>query len=178
MNFKVRQHIRRAEEKLSVSPTDQASEFVDFYRQNLAKRGRKSFVDFRTFPAAFAASQARRCGEILRADWPDGKPAAMVFLLWGRGTMYYLLSTRSDDPSDNGSIPLLIWTAMKRAHDLGLIFDLDGVSSSGTARFLSGFGGRLRERTIVRRSSSLYSVLGYAKQRVLFGLPDGSSTFT
>ena len=77
------------------------------------------------FSAAFSACQARDSGEILKASWPDGNPAAMVFLVWGHGRMYYLLTTRVIDPKDNGSVPLLIWSAIKRAHERRLIFDLD-----------------------------------------------------
>ena len=40
MHFKTRQHIRRAEEKLLVSPVDDPHHFVLFYRQNLAPRTR------------------------------------------------------------------------------------------------------------------------------------------
>jgi hypothetical protein len=65
------------------------------------------------------------------------------------------MSTRSFDPAENGSVSLLIWSAMKRAHELGLRFDLDGVYTSGTARFLSGFGGRIKIRLTVKRSAGL-----------------------
>ncbi len=178
MHFKTRQHIRRAEEKLSVVTIDDPNEFLHFYQRNLVARGRSLATRVDTFPAAFAACQTRDSGEILGARWPDGKPAAMVFLIWGHDTMYYLLSTRANDAGDNGSVNLLIWAAIKRAHDRGLIFDLDGVSTSGIARFLSGFGGRLQTRTIVRRSSLVYGALQYAKRRLVGGKADDTVNFT
>jgi hypothetical protein len=70
---------------------------------------------------------------------------------------------------------LLIWSAMKRAHDRGLVFDLDGVSTSGTARFLSGFGGLPKQRLIVQRAGLSYGVMQYAKRR-LFGSSAGETT--
>ncbi len=178
MHTNTRKHIRRGEEKFAVSAVDDADEFIRFYRQNLVGRGRVAFASLDTFQAAFSACQARDSGEILKASWPDGKPAAMVFLVWGHGTMYYLMTTRVIDAKDNGSVPLLIWSAIKRAHERSLIFDLDGVSTSGLARFLSGFGGQIRTRTIVQRSSFAYSALQYAKRALIGGRADETIPFT
>jgi hypothetical protein len=176
MNFKVRQHIRRAEEKFSILPVTDPDEFLKFYIANLERRRRATFIEFDTFPDAFAESRARDCGEILSARWPDGKPAAMVYLVWGHGRMYYLLSTRAHDPSDNGSVNLLIWSAIKRAHQRGLVFDLDGVSTTGTARFLSGFGGKIKARMIIERAGLLYGAISHARRRLISG--HGASAFT
>jgi hypothetical protein len=79
--------------------------------------------------------------------------------------MYYLMSTRAPDKTDNGSVNFLVWAAMKRASQLGVVFDLDGVYSSGTARFLSGFGGQIKTRFTVRRSHFTYSALQFVKRQ-------------
>ncbi len=155
MHFKTRQHIRRAEEKYSVSAVEDPAFFIDEYLKNIARLGRTNLIRFEYFPALFAACRSRQCGEILAAFTPQGSPVAMTYLVWSPQTMYYTLSTRSFDPGDNGSVSLLIWSAMKRAHDLGLKFDLDGVYTSGTARFLSGFGGRIKIRLAVKRIAGL-----------------------
>jgi Acetyltransferase (GNAT) domain len=167
MHFKTRQHIRRAEEKFSVAAVNDPNEFVGFYLRNLAARGLVCRLPLESFPTVFSACEARDSGEILSANWPDGKPAAMVFIVWGHGMMYYLLSTRAKDDSDNGSVSLLIWSAIQRAHDRGVKFDLDGVTTSGIARFLSGFGGRLEARTIVRRSTRAFATMQYAKRKLI-----------
>ena len=133
---------------------------------------------FAVFAALFTESRLRNNGEILSARWPDGRPAAMVYLVWGHGTMYYLLSTRAADAGDNGSVNLLIWSAIRRAHARGLVFDLDGVSSSGTARFLGGFGGRLEMRLIARRSSAIYGALQDLKRHMIGSRADGTLAFT
>ena len=75
----------------------------------------------------------------------------MTYLAWGHGAMYYLLSTRSLR-GDYGAVSLLLWSAMKLAHKLGLVLDLDGVYSTGPAKFLSGFGGSIKTRLMIRRS--------------------------
>ncbi len=178
MHFKTRQHIRRAEEKLTVVTVQDPDEFVRFYLTNLGNRGRSNYLDFSPFTSVFAESRKHDSGEIVSANWPDGKPAAMVYLVWGNGVMYYLLSTRAADAGDNGSINLLIWSAIKRAHERGLVFDLDGVSSSGTARFLSGFGGRPEMRLIAQRSGFVYTAMEYAKRQVVGGRADETRAFT
>ncbi len=178
MHFKTRQHIRRAEEKLIVSSLSDPHVFIDFYLDNIRRKGRQSFIDFTNFPVLFAETQARDCSEILCASWPDGKPAAMVVLVWGHGRMYYLLSTRAGAEGDNGSISLLIWKGIERAHSRGLVFDLDGVSTSGTARFLSNFGGRLEFRLIAQRTNAAYAALRSVKRGLGWGRSGDSSWFT
>jgi hypothetical protein len=167
MHFKTRQHIRRGE--VCVTSVDDPDDFKHFYLDNLKKSGLTSVFGWATFPEVFLQSRARDSGEILSARWPDGRPAAMVYLVWGYGKMYYLMSTRAKDTGDNGSINLLIWSAMKRAHERGLLFDLDGVTTPGTARFLSGFNGSPKLRMIVRRTRPAFGAMQYAKKQ-LFGL--------
>jgi hypothetical protein len=178
MHFKTRQHIRRAEEKFRVSTVEDAGKFIKFYDTNVRKQGLTNNIDFTPFGTVLSESQMRDCGEILCASWPDGTPTAMVFLVWGHGTMYYLLSTRASDAGDNGSVNLLLWVAVQRAHERGLVLDLDGVSSSGTARFLSRFGGNPELRLIVRRSKFLYSALQTTKRRLVGGKADATAAFT
>jgi hypothetical protein len=178
MHFKTRQHIRRAEEKFEVSTVEDPDRFIQFYEANVRKQGLTNNIDFTPFGALFRESRMRDCGEILCARWPDGTPTAMVFLVWGHGTMYYLLSTRASDAGDNGSVNLLLWTAVQRAHSRGLVLDLDGVSSSGTARFLSRFGGSLEMRLIVRRSGFLYAAMQASKRRLIGGKADETTAFT
>jgi hypothetical protein len=178
LHFKTRQHIRRAQEKLSVVTLDDPQPFIDFYLDNLRRAGKQSSIDFATFPALFGAARERQSAEILSASWPGGGPAAMVVLVWGHGRMYYLLSTRARDKGDNGSINLLIWEGIARAHTRGLLFDLDGVSTSGTARFLSGFGGRFAMRLIAQRTSALYGALRSGKRCLGRGKADETCAFT
>jgi hypothetical protein len=167
MHFKTRQHIRRADEKFSVRPVTDPHAFIHFYLKNLTIARRMNRVDLSSLPAIFEETKRRGCGTALAACWPDGTPTAMIYVVWDRSTMYYLLSTRAHDRGDNGSVNLLIWSAMQLAGRLGLELDLDGVSTSGTARFLSGFGGRLDLRLIAQRSHLLYAALRSAKRRIL-----------
>jgi hypothetical protein len=163
MHKKTRQPIRRAEEKYSVRCVDGPQSFIDFYLKNTEARGRKNGLEFKYFSALFSECRARDCGLILGAFDHDASPIAMTYLAWGHGIMYYLLSTRSFQ-GDYGAISLLLWSAMKRAHELGLVLDLDGVYSSGTVKFLSGFGGRIKTRLMIRRSQPHFHALQSLKR--------------
>jgi len=173
--LKTRQHIRRAEREYSVRSVGDPRFFIDFYLKNLHASGRKNRIEFEHFSALFAESRARESGLILGAFDHADAPVAMTYLVWGHGTMYYLLSTRSFHSTDSGAGSLLIWCAMKQAHEMGLVLDLDGVYSSGTARFLSNFGGDIKTRLLIRRSGVLYGALQYLKRQVA---PDESQFFT
>jgi lipid II:glycine glycyltransferase (peptidoglycan interpeptide bridge formation enzyme) len=116
-------------------------------------------MDLDRFPILFSECRARNRGEILAAVRPDGVPVAMTFLVWDDQIMYYLMSSRDTDVRDSGSANLLVWSAMKRAHERDLLFDLDGVSTAGTARFLSGFGGTIKTRLIITKEQPAYSVV-------------------
>ncbi len=164
MYQKTRQPIRRAEEKYLVRSVDDPKCFIDFYLKNTKAWGRPNRIEFEHFSALFSECRARECGVILGAFDHEGTPIAMTYIVWGHGIMYYLLSTRSFHLSDYGSVSLLLWSAMKQAHKIGLVLDLDGVYSSGTARFLSGFGGQIKTRLIIRRSRMPYRALQSLKR--------------
>jgi hypothetical protein len=163
MYQKTRNYTRRAEKEYSVRTVDDPKIFTDFYIRNVQALGRTNRIPFQRFPMLFAACRSRDCGMILGA-FDDDTPVAMTFLVWGHGVMYYLLSTRASRSRDFGAVSLLIWSAMKRAHHLGLVLDLDGVYSSGTARFLRNFGGRIRTRLVVRHTAMAYGALQALKR--------------
>jgi Acetyltransferase (GNAT) domain len=175
LHLKTRQHVRRAEKEYSVRSVDDPKSFIDFYLKNVHAQGRKNRIGFEHFSALFAESCARESGVILGAFDHTGAPVAMTYLVWGHGIMYYLLSTRSVETADSGAVSLLIWSAMKHAHEIGLVLDLDGVYSSGSARFLSNFGGHMKTRFLIRRSRVLYGVLQYIKLKIA---PDESQFYT
>jgi hypothetical protein len=160
MHFKVRQHIRRAAEKYTVVTIDDPDKFIDFYIKNLRRAGRRSYVRFDNFPALYSSCRARNCGEILAAVDKNDNPVAMNYLVWDSIRMYYLLSTRTSEISDdNGSASLLIWSGIGKAHERGLVFDFDGVSTRGIARFYQGFGGQIKTRQIITASRFRYRML-------------------
>jgi hypothetical protein len=171
MESRVRQNIRRAQEQFTIETIDDPHKFVAFYEENLRKTNRKSWIVFDQFPVVLSECRARNCGLVLAAIRPGGAPVAMTFIVWDGDAMYYLLTTRAPDVKDNGSVSLLIWSAMQRAHKLGLTFDLDGVTTAGTARFLSGFGGTPRMRHVIVAGRPLYNIVQSVKTILHRGRP-------
>jgi lipid II:glycine glycyltransferase (peptidoglycan interpeptide bridge formation enzyme) len=163
MYLKTRQHVRRAEKEYLVRSVDDPKLFIRFYENNIKASKRKNTLDFANFPSLFSECRTRECGAVLGAFDHSDTPIAMTYLVWGHGTMYYLLSTRSFHAHDYGAMSFLIWTAMKRAHELALVLDLDGVYSSGTVRFLTNFGGQIKTRLAIRRSQMSFRAVQLLK---------------
>jgi len=159
MHLKTRQHIRLAEKSYSVIPVYEPTTFTAFYLRSLQLKNKTPNVPMERFPELYLECRKRDCGQIFAAIDERGTVMAMTFLVWDKQTMFYLLSARSPDHPDKGAVSQLIWTAMTHAHERGLVFDLDGVSTTGTAQFLTGFGGELGARMTVAKARPLYSTL-------------------
>ena len=163
MNYRLRQNIRRAEEKFKVGVLADPQAFIDFYEEALHSKRLRTKIDFSNFCRLFQETSRQNAGEILCAYWLDGRPSAMIFTVWDDRTTYYSLSTRAGHEGDNGSICLLIWTALKRAHQRGLAFDFLGISTSGRAKFYLGFGATPGIRLVAQRASLRYEGLAWAR---------------
>jgi hypothetical protein len=155
---KTRNVIRRARERYTIKHDLEAKQFVQFYNDNLRRRGEVNTEDFDLFPTLFEACTRYACGLLMGAFDASGRPVAMAFMVWDEEAMYYLLSSRADT-ADNGAVSVLVWCGMEEAHQRGLIFDFDGVSSPGRARFLSGFGGVMLPRIVAHKVHPVYGLL-------------------
>jgi hypothetical protein len=169
MHPRARRNIRSSQNHYSVTTIHDPEVFAAFYNKCLVTKGLKSNLPLERFPKIHAECRARGCGEILACLDENGSPLAMTFVVWDRRVMYYLLTVRYPEVGDKGSVNLLIWSAMQKAHELGLIFDLDGVSTTGTAEFLSHLGGELRTRMIVTSARPMYSTLQHFKRILGYG---------
>ena len=92
---KTRWVIRRASERFEVEIVDDPEQFVDFYVRNLMGAKLSPRTDMRYFARLHQACKARDCGELFAVRSPDGAMAAAIYLVWGYGRMYYLLSTET-----------------------------------------------------------------------------------
>jgi hypothetical protein len=157
MRDKTRNLIRRSREKNLVSSQDDPEEFLRFYDLNC--KARRQINRYQT-PIASKLLQlcvARDQGKVILArDQRHGKIDAGIFVVWDESCMYFLMSTRAIGSADSGAVSLLLWLAMNEAHRRGVKFDFDGVSSPGTFRFLSGFGGEVATRFVVEKFAWAY----------------------
>ena len=158
MRDKTRNVIRRGEERYGVSNTMDPPAFFRFFSANLKARGGKPNIDFATCTDVVTRALDRGRGHFRVAVDDRGDARAAIFCVWDARSYYYMLSTRTVD-SGNCAIPLLIWSAMKSAASMGLVFDFDGVASAGSILLYSGFGGTVSPRYIVMKSNTLYQTL-------------------
>jgi hypothetical protein len=153
MRDKTRNIIRRAQEGLTITESENAEEFLWFYENNLNAQNR--------YPMEISSKLVNNCisrqvGRILfaRDSYLDIKAA--VFCVWDAKREYYFMSTRSDD-APGGAVSALIWEAIQHASARGLIFDMYGIHVVGNSlpnlHLVTGFGGALKTRFTVRRSS-------------------------
>ncbi len=163
MNDKIRQNIRRAQEKFTATSVSDPEEFVGFYEANLKAHGKMGSFSLNNFSLLAQEARTRGKAEILSAKRPDGRPTAMIFVAWDDDHMYYIHSTRAQDPDDNGSVPLLLWSAIQLAQKQNQTFDFHGVTTAGAARFYANFGGTLDMRLVIQKTSLLYSSLMHIK---------------
>ena len=163
---KTRSLIRSADKHLTVAPIDASTEFLNFYEANLAARSIRNAYGSSIMSRLVYEFVDRGVGQLLGAYDRNRKLVAAIGLVWDQHAMYYLLSTRAQG-SDSGSISLLLWAALQTALERGLTFDFDGFSSPATFKFLSGFGGTLKQRLGVERLGTVYSVARTLKRRVV-----------
>jgi hypothetical protein len=160
MRDKTRNLIRRSEERDTVTAGDQVDEFLEQYAVHCASRDRVNRYDRERTGRVLRACIERDQGKVFFArDGKSGQVNGGIFVVWDDSSMYYLMSTRSSESPDNGAISLLLWKAMNEAHVRGLKFDFDGVSSAGSFRFLSGFGGTVARRLVVEKFNMAYHAM-------------------
>jgi hypothetical protein len=155
IRLKTRNLIRTAAGQLEVKTILSAREFVSFYAARLAERAMQNRYDDRMVQRLLDTALARGAGRILGAYSERGQLVAAIAVIWDSHAMYYLLSSRKQS-AHNGSISLLLWTAIQDALARGLCFDFDGIASASILSFLSGFGGDLVPRIAVERTKPGY----------------------
>jgi hypothetical protein len=160
MRDKTRNLIRRSQERNQVADQADPQEFLRFYAANCEGRHQINRYDTATVTKLLQQCVERDQGRAWLARSPGNEqPTAGIFVVWDQHSMYFLMSTRAPGATDSGAVSQLIWLAMNEAHRRGLQFDFDGVSSAGTFRFLSGFGGEVATRFLVEKFSWPYHSL-------------------
>ncbi|RYY92357.1 MAG: GNAT family N-acetyltransferase, partial [Comamonadaceae bacterium] len=140
--------------------------FRRLYADHLARSGRESYFDLHHIDTLYEAARQRGQAAIRRSVDDAGQVAAAVFTVWDQHRAWYLMSTRDPAVSDNGAVSQLLWHCIRDAAARGLVFDFDGISSPGTARFYAGFGATMGPRYSVSRASTGYQLAMAARDWV------------
>ena len=159
---KTRNVIRRAEEQCRVDALDDGDEFARFYRANLQLAGDRSYFDTSLIAPLFDAARSRGQAQILAARSPQGRIIAAVFYVWDARRVSYFLSTRDPHAAHNGAVSLLVWRGIQMAAHRQALFDFDGISAAGVARFYGAFGAQFRPRLAVWKRSLPYALFSSA----------------
>lgn len=150
--------IRKAAARFEVDTALPIDEFSKFYDWAIAEKhgpemcgaARKQLKH-----RLYAAVEQRGAGQLLGTRDPDtGELLAAAMVVWGHGTMYYLLTCRSARAA-SGAVALLVWETIRLASRLGLTYDFDGYNKVSAVPFLSSFGGHIANRMVLRRASRL-----------------------
>jgi hypothetical protein len=155
---KTRNMVRKARRTMVCETLNDPELFTRLYMANLEAKNAPSAIDLQTSQRLIAESLARKCGQIYIARQHDGAIIAAIFCAWDQTAAYYLLSTRTSN-SGNCANTFLLWEAIRDATAQGLIFDFDGVGSSGAVLFFAGFGAVIQPRYIVSRSGKFAQIL-------------------
>jgi len=157
MRDKTRNGIRRAAERLTVSEMDDMDVFLDFYEENLRRKGEHNRYQRRLVRSLIVQCLERDAGRLLVAADANSVHSAM-FTVWDADTEYYFMSTRRAD-AHNGAVSLLLWEALQAAALAGRTFDMDGLHVVGDKTpnllLLTGFGGAVVPLFHVQRSGLL-----------------------
>lgn len=159
MRDKTRNVIRRAGEQYGVADMPDATQFAAMYVDNLTRNGERCRHDPRLIIRMCQAAAEHGQGRIIAAQPQSGGPAAAIFYVWDAQAAYYLLSTRAPGAA-NGAVSLLLWHAMRDIAGRGLVFDFEGVITSGSALFFTGFGGQVVPRYVVSRFTRGHRIAG------------------
>ncbi len=149
---KARNFIRTSRQRFFVTTGDDPSAFMDFYRKSFENRGQINNKNTIVCARLIGESMNRKCGRIYEARDDKGVLDAAIFCAWDRTSSYFLLSSRNLD-AHFGATGLLVWEAILEATQRGLIFDFDGVSLEGCARFANQFTAAVAPRYIALRES-------------------------
>lgn len=160
MRRATRRLVRMGERTLEVDRDLAIDEFCAFYAKSVrenhgvwwSKARQRHEAKLRT--RLYEACVARRAACLLGARDDKGELHAAIMPVWGHGTMYYLQTARRREAAP-GAVHLLVFEALKLAHELGLTFDFDGFLRPDAVNFLTGFGGEVHKRLILSRQGPL-----------------------
>jgi hypothetical protein len=158
---KHRNRIKRAARSFQIAEDTTAKEFIDTYLANLKAAGKDCYADPRLALELIEAGRRLTRVMIFAAKTNSCKTVAAIACLLNQHRMYYWLTTRrrfgDGDVLITGSqdaIKVLIVHAIRRAQELNLTFDADGVSNSRTADpFYERFFFHKVERCVFTRRS-------------------------
>lgn len=164
-----RRAINKAQRDCTAERSMDLDRFIRLHRQAY---GNETLVDYPVLQRLFEAAAARTQAEIIFVQVNGKTDTAAMIVVWDRTAAYTWLLAR--DPNQNyvGATSLLTFEAMKTAHRLGRVLDLDGYVSPKVGAFLMKFGLAPVARPYVNQSSRRWQALRAVTTLVKPNWPD------
>jgi len=156
MHQEARRAINKAQRECTIERSTDLDRFIRLHRGSY---GTGTHVDYETLERIFAAALSRGQVEILFARSDGPTDCAAMILLWDSTTLYTWLLARDRVQNHVGASSLLTFEAMKTAHRLGRVIDLDGYVTPAVGSFLAKFGLQPVVRPYVNGSSRVWQAL-------------------
>jgi len=117
-----------------------AEEFYAFHVQCMAERRRRVSYSREFLLVLDRKLKREKQGQILSICNADGEVYAAAYVVWDKGSMYYLIPCYRETKKDSGAGALLVLEAVKLARELGVNFDFEGSMNRGIANHYKQFG--------------------------------------
>lgn len=156
MHHEARRAINKAQRECSIERGMDLDRFIRLHRQSY---GKGTLVHYDALERIFSAAAARGQVEIVFARMNGSADVAAMILLWDSTAMYTWLLARDRVQNHVGATSLLTFEAIKSAHRIGRILDLDGYVTPAVGVFLAKFGLQPVVRPYVNGSSRVWQAL-------------------
>ncbi|MDP3494647.1 MAG: GNAT family N-acetyltransferase [Hyphomonadaceae bacterium] len=156
MHQEARRAINKAQRECSIEHSMDLDRFIGLHRQSY---GKGTLVHYDVLKRIFSAAESRGQVEIVFARLNGATDCAAMILIWDDTAMYTWLLARDRVQNHVGATSLLTFEAMKSAHRIGRILDLDGYVTPAVGTFLAKFGLQPVVRPYVNGSSRVWQAL-------------------
>ncbi|MBO4334013.1 MAG: GNAT family N-acetyltransferase [Paludibacteraceae bacterium] len=135
------------------------SEFYDFHKQLIEKRGSKEEIGREPFLQLVDAALKRGQGTILSIEGADEKTQSALFLVWDNERAYYLVPANDRNFSATGAASMLVWEAIKKAGRHSKSFDFEGSMAESIENSYHQFGTRQTPYSEISKANSIIAKL-------------------
>ncbi|MBR1849982.1 MAG: GNAT family N-acetyltransferase [Bacteroidales bacterium] len=133
--------IASANRQLKVDETLSPAEFAAFHTNSFAARGQRDLLPASLIERVAAAAHSRNQGLTLAARTAEGRLVGALFTPYDERVAYALLMPLAPD-APRGTMPLLVWEALKRLASRCRAFDFEGSMDRGIEHSYRLYGAR------------------------------------
>jgi Acetyltransferase (GNAT) domain len=151
-----RRAINKAQRDCEVERSMDLDRFIRLHHQSY---GDGTLVDYPTLRRLVEAAGAKGQAEIVFVRLNGAADTAAMIVIWDKQVAYTWLLARDAKQNYVGATSLLTFEAMRTAHRLGCILDLDGYVNPKVGAFLMKFGLPPVARPYVNNSTAIWKGL-------------------